>query len=47
VLVFDFDIKNADIFYTDSNGLEMMERKFNYRPTWDLNVTEPAAGNYY
>lgn len=25
----------------------MQERKLNYRPTWDLNVTEPVSGNYY
>ena len=25
----------------------MQERKLDYRPTWDLNVTEPVAGNYY
>lgn len=24
-----------------------MERKRNYRPTWDLTVYEPIAGNYY
>jgi len=31
-------------FYTDSNGREMMERVLNKQPTWDLNVTEPIAG---
>ena len=34
-------------FFTDSNGREFMERIFNYRPTWDLEVFEPIAGNYY
>jgi hypothetical protein len=24
-----------------------MKRRFNYRPTWDLEVFEPIAGNYY
>jgi hypothetical protein len=24
-----------------------MRRQFNYRPTWDLRVYEPIAGNYY
>ena len=24
-----------------------MERIYNYRPTWDLEVFEPIAGNYY
>lgn len=36
-----------NVFYTDSNGREFMERKYNYRPTWDLQVFEPVAGNYY
>lgn len=34
-------------FYTDSNGREFMERTYNYRPTWDLEVHEPISGNYY
>jgi hypothetical protein len=25
----------------------MQKRKVNYRPTWNLTVTEPVAGNYY
>eukprot|EP01032_Pedospumella_encystans_P011646 gene11646-13532_t len=39
--------KGRSKFYTDSNGREFMERVFNYRPTWDLEVYEPIAGNYY
>lgn len=35
------------MFYTDSNGREMLERKTNYRPTWNVNIQEPIAGNYY
>jgi len=34
-------------WYTDSQGLEMQQRRYNFRPTWSLNVTEPVAGNYY
>jgi hypothetical protein len=33
------EIDNKDVFYTDSNGLAMQERRLNYRPTWDLNLT--------
>ncbi|CAK8687802.1 unnamed protein product [Clavelina lepadiformis] len=33
--------------YTDANGREVLERKYNYRPTWNLNQSEPVAGNYY
>ena len=25
----------------------MMERKLNYRPTFEINMTEPVAQNYY
>lgn len=44
---FDSDIKSNSIFYTDSNGREMLQRKRNYRNTWNLNLVEPVAGNYY
>ncbi|CAJ1925259.1 unnamed protein product [Cylindrotheca closterium] len=40
-------IKSSGTFYTDSNGREFMERRKNYRPSWDLDVYEPVAGNYY
>ncbi|XP_012222573.1 lysosomal alpha-mannosidase isoform X2 [Linepithema humile] len=39
---------NTDgVFYTDSNGREMLKRVRNYRPTWDLKMEEPISGNYY
>lgn len=47
VMRFQSDLDSADIFYTDSNGREIMMRRRNFRPTWDLNQTEPIAGNYY
>jgi alpha-mannosidase len=34
-------------FFTDSNGREFQKRKRNFRPTWDLEVFEPVAGNFY
>ncbi|CAN0353581.1 unnamed protein product, partial [Scytosiphon promiscuus] len=34
-------------FYTDANGREFQRRVRNKRPTWDLDVTQPVAGNYY
>ncbi|XP_054805405.1 probable alpha-mannosidase At5g13980 isoform X2 [Prosopis cineraria] len=34
-------------FYTDSNGRDFMERIRNYRKDWNLEVNQPAAGNYY
>jgi hypothetical protein len=33
--------------FTDSNGREMQQRQVNFRPTWNLTVEEPVAGNYY
>ena len=29
-------IDNRNIFYTDSNGLEMQRRQLNFRETWDV-----------
>jgi len=39
--------KGSNRVYTDANGREFMERVLNYRPTWDMEVYEPVAGNYY
>ena len=47
VTKFQTDIDSGDTFYTDSNGREFMERKINHRDTWDLEVFQPVAGNYY
>ena len=48
ILHFSFDkIKNDGVFYTDSMGLEMQERRVDYRPTWDLYRTQPVSENYY
>ncbi|KAG8181687.1 hypothetical protein JTE90_014820 [Oedothorax gibbosus] len=44
---FDTNLKSVSSFFTDSNGREILLRKRNYRPTWNLTVTEPIAGNYY
>lgn len=40
-------INNGNTFYTDSMGMEMQQRVVNYRPTWELVVTEPASSNFY
>ena len=40
-------INNENTFYTDSMGLEMQKRVLNYRPSWNLTLEEPVAGNYY
>ena len=41
------DISNQGQFFTDSNGRQMMERRLNYRPSFEINMTEPTAQNYY
>ncbi|XP_034756672.1 lysosomal alpha-mannosidase [Etheostoma cragini] len=43
----DTSIKTSEYFYTDSNGREMLQRKKDFRPTWNLTQSEPIAGNYY
>jgi hypothetical protein len=40
-------IDSKSVFYTDSNGREFIRRQRNYRPSWDLDVFEPVAGNFY
>jgi lysosomal alpha-mannosidase len=41
------DIESNGVFYTDSNGREMLKRKRNQRATWNLKLEEGVAGNYY
>jgi len=46
----DFKLKPATAgatFYTDSNGREYLKRVRDFRPTWNLTITEPVSGNYY
>eukprot|EP01111_Echinosteliopsis_oligospora_P005112 TRINITY_DN1830_c0_g1_i2.p1 TRINITY_DN1830_c0_g1~~TRINITY_DN1830_c0_g1_i2.p1 ORF type:complete len:777 (+),score=250.98 TRINITY_DN1830_c0_g1_i2:280-2610(+) len=33
-------------WWTDSNGVEMMPRRLNFRPSWNYTITEPVSGNY-
>ena len=51
VSMFESDLfsgeQGANEFYTDANGREFQKRIFNFRPTWDLQVHEPIAGNFY
>ncbi|VBB25890.1 unnamed protein product [Acanthocheilonema viteae] len=41
------DINSTGIFYTDSNGRQMMKRTTNCYPSFSYTNTEPIAGNYY
>jgi hypothetical protein len=47
VIRYASDLQSGDDVYTDANGREMLRRVRDRRPTWDLDVTEPTAGNYY
>ncbi|XP_059047343.1 lysosomal alpha-mannosidase-like isoform X1 [Achroia grisella] len=41
------NLRNTGGFYTDSNGRQIIKRKINNRPQWNLTIEEPIAGNYY
>jgi len=41
------NLSSSETWYTDSQGTEFQQRKLNYRPTWNLTVEEPVAGNYF
>ncbi|XP_055014640.1 LOW QUALITY PROTEIN: lysosomal alpha-mannosidase [Boleophthalmus pectinirostris] len=43
----DTNIKSGGVFFTDSNGRELLRRRKDFRPTWKLKQSEPIAGNYY
>ena len=40
-------LASEGVFYSDANGREFQRRVRNRRTTWDLNVTQPVAGNYF
>ncbi|XP_043527609.1 lysosomal alpha-mannosidase isoform X2 [Frieseomelitta varia] len=41
------NLNTSGEFYTDSNGREMLKRKRDYRPTWNIELEEQVSGNYY
>lgn len=41
------DLATNGEIYTDANGRELLKRVRDFRPTWNLTVTEPTAGNVY
>lgn len=47
VLRYTTGLDSGNEWFTDANGREMIRRRRNYRPSWDLNVTENISGNYY
>lgn len=47
ILRYTTGLESEDEWFTDANGRYMIRRRRNYRPSWDLNVTENISGNYY
>ncbi|CAK1547903.1 unnamed protein product [Leptosia nina] len=47
IVRYESNLVNNGIFYTDSNGRQVLKRKLNERPQWNLTLEEPVAGNYY
>ncbi len=47
IIRYDTDISSNGLFYTDANGREVLERKRDYRPSWNYTVYENVSGNYY
>jgi lysosomal alpha-mannosidase len=41
------DIASAATMFTDSNGREMMRRKRNSVPTWNMSAHDPVPVNFY
>ncbi|GLV45785.1 Lysosomal alpha-mannosidase II [Carabus blaptoides fortunei] len=44
---FTSDIKSKGVFFTDSNGREMIKRVRGHRDTFNLTHEEPVSENYY
>ncbi|XP_066593863.1 lysosomal alpha-mannosidase isoform X1 [Prorops nasuta] len=47
VTKYSSNLSTGGYFYTDSNGREMLQRKRDYRPTWQVRLQEQISGNYY
>ncbi|EDV31824.1 uncharacterized protein Dana_GF14356 [Drosophila ananassae] len=48
VTIFQSDISNNGVFYTDSNGREMLRREKDWREDFTPDLSEqPVSGNYY
>eukprot|EP01121_Diplochlamys_sp_Union-15-3_P011954 TRINITY_DN3519_c0_g1_i4.p1 TRINITY_DN3519_c0_g1~~TRINITY_DN3519_c0_g1_i4.p1 ORF type:complete len:964 (+),score=220.79 TRINITY_DN3519_c0_g1_i4:163-2892(+) len=44
---FSTDFNTQKTFWTDSQGLELQKRIKDFRPDWNLTITEPIASNFY
>lgn len=46
IMRYDTDIQSNGMFYTDANGREVIERKRDYRSSFNYTVYENVSGNY-
>jgi len=47
IVKYSSDLSSGDKFSTDSNGRGSIQRQRDQRETWELDLTEPIAANYY
>ena len=47
ILKINTQIDNQEAFFTDSNGLDLLPRKKDYRQTFELQEKGDLTGNYY
>jgi len=47
IMKFSTDINNDKVFYTDANAREFVKRKLNTKETYEYELFQPVAGNYY
>jgi len=47
IMRYDTDLSSNGSFYTDANGRQALERKRNYRPSYNFTVSENVSANYY
>ena len=47
IIRYDTDIESNGYFYIDANGRQMLQRRRNYRSSYNYTVYENVSGNYY
>jgi lysosomal alpha-mannosidase len=47
IMRYDTDIQTNGLFYTDANGRQVLERRRDYRSSYNYTVYENVSGNYY
>ncbi|CAF1687975.1 unnamed protein product, partial [Adineta ricciae] len=47
IMRYDTDIPSNGLFFTDANGRQVLQRKRDYRSSYNYTVYESVSGNYY